>query len=93
MEKNLTYEMAIKRLEQIVAKIENGKLVPVSIGTTTLVATDKNSGLSAACLVIVGEKDLEKIFAILKKNFYHLNLSIPEELHYELVLIHLTVNQ
>lgn len=26
MEKNLTYEMAIKRLEQIVAKIENGEM-------------------------------------------------------------------
>ena len=26
MEKNLTYEMAIKRLEQIVAKLENGEM-------------------------------------------------------------------
>ena len=54
-------DLTWRSVDETVAKIENGKLVPISTGTTTLVVTDKNSGLSATSLVIVGEENLSLV--------------------------------
>lgn len=43
--------------DEAVAVIENGKLLPKAAGTTTVIATDTRSGLSATGMVVIPEKE------------------------------------
>ena len=47
--------------DERVAVIENGKLIPKALGTTSIVACDTRTGFTAACLVIVSETAVAKV--------------------------------
>lgn len=55
--------------DENVATIENGKLAPKNLGTTSVIVSDSRSGLSAACLVIVAQEEASPVRQIACKNY------------------------
>ena len=71
-----------RSVDETVVKIENGKLVPLAAGSSTLVVTDKNTGLSASCLVFVGEKELSPVKKTEKSDYCNFILLENGDLYY-----------
>ena len=60
-EENADVDLVWSVTDENVTKIENGKLVLRALGTSNIQVTDRNSGLTASCLVIVGDEDLPAV--------------------------------
>ena len=54
-------DLVWRSTDETVATVENGKLILKAAGTTSLVATDRRSGLNATCLVIVGQSAIPAV--------------------------------
>lgn len=67
--------------DEAVAVVEGDKLVPKTIGTTSVIVTDRRSGLSAACLVVVGETEKPAIRDMIISEAQHLVLLENGELY------------
>ena len=71
-----------RSVDENVAKIENGKLIPVALGTSTLEVTDYISGLSASCVVFVGEEKLSLVKKYQKNSHSNFILLENGDLYY-----------
>lgn len=71
-----------RSVDESIATVENGKIIPHALGTTTIEVTDRNSGLSATCIVLVQDEAAVGIKKIDVYDSYHYVLLENGELYY-----------
>lgn len=68
--------------DESVAQIVDGKLQLNALGTTNIQVTDRNSGLTATCLVVVGDSEMPAIKEIYARGSDHYVLTEDGSLYY-----------
>ena len=75
-------DLVWRSTDEAVATVEDGDLVLKKQGTTTLEVTDRRSGLSASCLVIVQKQAQSAVKEVYTSGYYHYVLFEDGQLYY-----------